>query len=90
MYTVRLKRNRDEIFRKHNPWVFTGAIDSVSPAFFQADNARVISSSGTFIAYGWDDEKAHTTLHLLSWGEGTVPGESWLREKVRQAVGARA
>ena len=90
MYTVRLKRNRDEIFRKHNPWVFTGAIDSVSPAFFQADNARVISSSGTFIAYGWYDEKAHTTLHLLSWDEGTVPGECWLREKVRQAVDARA
>ena len=57
MYEIVLKTGKEKQLLKHHPWVFSGAIDSVSPIFKDGDLARVTASDGRFVAYGWYDEK---------------------------------
>lgn len=90
MYTVSIKTGKERVFLKHNPWVFTGAIESTSPAFEKAGIARVQSAEGRFIAYGWLDGQSHITLHLMSWKEDVIPDDAWLKERIKDAVMARA
>ena len=86
MYTVSLNEGKDKAARHHHPWVFSGAISSVTPAFTSPDYARVISSSGDFVAYGWYDGKSHIMLRLLSWDSEDTMDEGFIRKRVRDAV----
>ena len=65
MYEIVLKTGKEKQLLKHHPWVFSGAIDSVSPIFKDGDMAKVTASDGRFVAYGWYDEKSHIILHHL-------------------------
>lgn len=86
MYKIVLKEGKEKQLLKHHPWVFSGAIDSISPQFTDGDWAEVISSNGLFVAYGWYDEKSHIILHLLSWNSNVVPDEQLIAKLVRDAV----
>lgn len=90
MYEITIVSGREGIFLKHNSRVYSGAIASLSPAFSVAGLARVTTSSGRFIAYGWYDEKAWTVLHLLSWNESIIPSDAWLKRTVEMAVERRS
>ena len=89
MYTVTIAKGKEAILLKHNPWVFSGAIEKTSPAFTDAGLATVVSEAGLFIAYGWLDMKSHTVLHLLSWDENVIPDDEWLKKTIAKAVEAR-
>lgn len=86
MYRIVLKEGKEKQLLKHHPWVFSGAIERVSPDFSTGDWAEVISSNGLFVAYGWYDEKSHILLHLVSWKSNIVPDEAYLRKLIKQSV----
>ena len=88
MLTIRLNEGKDKAARRHHPWVFSGAIESVSDTAAKGW-ARVISYDDSFIAYGWYDSKSHIVLHLLSWDEKDEAGDELLRKIVREAVKRR-
>ena len=89
MYRITVKEGKDKALRRHHPWVFSGAIDSIEPAAGEADWAEVSTSSGAFIAYGWYDVKSHITLRLISWNRNEETGEGLVRRLVREAVERR-
>lgn len=89
MYKIIIKANKEKQLVKHHPWVFTGAIESVSPPFETAGLAKVYTSEGKFIAYGHYDERSHIVLHLLSWEESVIPDTSWLINAIKNAVVSR-
>ena len=89
MYEIVIRKGKEKILVRHNPWVFTGAIKKVSPSFTDAGLAEVLSEDGQFIAYGWYDEKSHITLHLLSWNRRIIPDDGWLEERINDAVRRR-
>jgi len=89
MYKITIHQGKEKQLLKHHPWVFTGAIESVSPKFVGADWAEVTASNGVFIAWGWYDEKSHIVLHLLSWDKGEEMGEKWVRRTVFSALEKR-
>lgn len=86
MYEIVLKTGKEKQLLKHHPWVFSGAIDSVSPIFKDGDLARVTASDGRFVAYGWYDEKSHIILHLMSWDENVLPDDDFLIHAVKASV----
>lgn len=86
MYRITIKEGKEKQLLKHHPWVFSGAIDSVSPAFTDGDWAEVYSSRNSFIAYGWYDEKSHILLHLLSWDRTTKIGNEYVKTLVKESV----
>lgn len=86
MYRITIKEGKEKQLLRHHPWVFTGAIEKCEEKFSKADFAEVYTSTGTFIARGYYDEKSHIVLHLLSWDFKTRLGEDWIRQQVRNAV----
>ena len=89
MYEIVLKTGKEKQLLKHHPWVFSGAIDSVSPIFKDGDLARVTASDGRFVAYGWYDEKSHIILHLMSWDENVLPDDDFLIHAVKAVSACR-
>lgn len=89
MYRVVIKDNKSKQLEKHHPWVFTGAIDSITPFFSRPDWAEVYTESDTFIAKGWYDEKSHIVLHLLTWDKDEVTDEEFVENLVLDAVRRR-
>ena len=86
MYRITVKDGKEKQLVKHHPWVFSGAIDRVEPQFENADWAEIESSKGSFIAYGWYDEKSHILLHLLSWDKKRRPDVKFVRELVKESI----
>lgn len=86
MYKIRIKEGKEKQLIKHHPWVFTGAIDKVIPAFNEADWADVYDSNGIFIAKGWYDEKSHIVLHLLTWDPDKAVNENFIRSLIKESV----
>lgn len=86
MYRIRIANGKEKQLQKHHPWVFSGAVDKVVPAFTEGDWAEVYASDGTFIAKGWYDEKSHIILHLLTWKREEAVGEAFVRRLVKEAV----
>lgn len=79
-----IKQGKEKNLLKHHPWVFTGAIESAPENFCGVD--RVVTSDGSFIAWGWYDEKSHIVLHLLEWNEDDKPCDEWFERKTRESV----
>lgn len=50
--TVVLKRGKEESLRRFHPWVFSGAIHHIEGQPDEGDLVRVVSSDGTFLAWG--------------------------------------
>ncbi len=86
MYRITIKEGKDKAPRRHHPWVFSGAMDSVEPSYTGPDWAEVVSKSGMFIAYGWYDEESHISLRLMSWNKKEKTGDDFIRKLVREAV----
>ncbi len=86
MYTITIKNTKEKQLIKHHPWVFTGAIEKIEPAFSKAGEAIVKASDGSFIAYGWYDEKSHIVLHLLSWDKEVPSDDNWLENALKAAI----
>ena len=86
MYSITLASGREKLPLKHHPWVFSGAIASVTPPYSSADWAEVLASDGRFIAYGYYDERSHIALHLLSWKRDELPCDGLVRKLVRESV----
>ena len=89
MYTITIKRGREDILRKHNSKVYSGAIAALEPVYSGPSLARVLDADGRFIAWGSYDEESHTVLTLLSWREEVVPDDGWLEAMVANAVDNR-
>ena len=86
MYRITIKEGKDKAPKRHHPWIFSGAIEKIEPAFTESDWAEVYSATGLFIAYGWYDEKSHIILRLISWNKKDKPGEELVRRLVRESV----
>lgn len=86
MYRISVKEGKEKQLVKHHPWVFSGAIDKVEPEFEKGDWAEITSSKGTFIAYGWYDERSHILLHLLSWDKNEKVGDAFVRNLVKESI----
>ena len=89
MYKVIIKEGKDRTIRRHHPWVFSGAIDRIEPAYTEAGWAETYSSTGLFIAYGWYDEKSHILLRLISWKKKDNPSDELVRKLTKAAVERR-
>lgn len=79
-----IKEGKEKNLLKHHPWVFSGAIEK-APAMFSGVD-KVVTSTGSFIAWGWYDVLSHIQLHLLSWNENEKPDENWFMDRVSDAV----
>ena len=87
--TVRLKPRRALPFFSQHPWVFTGAIGSVSGMPDVGAPVIVQSHEGEFIAHGLFNPASNIRVRLYSWDEQTPLCEELIRGRIRTAVNFR-
>lgn len=87
MTRVILKRGRDESLRRFHPWVFSGAVASVSGSPAEGDLVAVYSSEGEYLASGhW--QIGSIAVRILSF-DGDPSAPDFWTEAVRAAFEAR-
>lgn len=84
-----IKPNREKPVINQHPWVFSGAIDSVSGSPTPGDIVDVVSKSGKFLARGYWNPKSQIQVRILTWHDEPVD-EDWWRRSIVRAVEARS
>lgn len=88
---IRLKRGKEESFKRFHPWVFSGAILKIDEGVGEGDVVRVLANSGDFIAVGHYQEGS-IAVRVLSFSDVQIDDEFWHSRlssalKMRQAIG---
>mgnify|MGYP001775406168 FL=1 len=74
MTTVFLKKGREESLRRFHPWIFSGAVASVSGTPYEGEVVEVVSSERNFLAYG-HYQKGSITVRVLTFNQDCRPGD---------------
>lgn len=95
MKTVILKNGRDRSVRMRHPWIFSGAIDTISDTA-AANDARALkcaaivkSSKGEVLGAAEYSSTSQIALRMLSFGENVVLDERLVMAAVQNAVRRR-
>jgi len=89
MQCITIKEGKEKQLLRHHPWVFSGAIESISDEG-EAGVAKAITQEGKFIAWGWYDKESHIPLRLLSWNEQERIDDAWWVRTIKESVLRRA
>jgi 23S rRNA (cytosine1962-C5)-methyltransferase len=88
MASVKLLANRDKSLRHRHPWVFSGAIDTVSGDPGAGGIVDVVDARGAFLARGYYNEQSRIRVRVLAWDERPIDEAFW-RSRVQEAVARR-
>ena len=86
---ITVKPNREKPILNQHPWIFSGAIDSVSGNPAPGDIVDVVGKGGKFLARGYWNPKSQIQVRLLTWQDEDI-NEDWWRQKIQRAVDARS
>lgn len=86
---VVLEKGRDKLAKNHNPWVYSGAVRSVSGNPQDGDIVAVLDLERTFVAWAHYNGRSGIALRLLEWESSAIPDYSWLKSKISEAYELR-
>jgi 23S rRNA (cytosine1962-C5)-methyltransferase len=86
---VTLKPGREKSVKNRHPWVFSGAIRRVEGELSAGDVVVVRDAEGSFLAWGYYNERSQITVRLLSWNPDEAIDEGFWRGRLARAIGAR-
>jgi len=86
---VTLKPRKALPFFSRHPWVFTGAIHSVSGALETGTEVIVRAHDGKFVARGLFNPESNIRVRLYSWDENQPLDDEFWRRKIQAAIGLR-
>jgi len=90
MVEIILKRGKEKAAIQRHPWVFSGALEKVKGKPEDGDVVKVFAFDGEFLAYGYFNGNSRVAVRLLEWDEDQVIDQSWYRNRLNQAIAARA
>lgn len=89
MKTVTLRRGRESLAVNRHPWVYSGAVETVSADPDPGELVRVCDARGGFIAWGHFNSGSKIRLRLLEWDAAQSVDSSWYRRKLQASVAWR-
>lgn len=94
MTTIVLKKGREESLLRFHPWIFSGAVASVSGTPYEGEVVEVVSSERKFLAYG-HYQKGSIAVRVLTFSQdyrpstdGRMPLEFW-EDRISRALALR-
>ncbi len=84
---MRLKQGRDHSVKRYHPWVFSGAIQSISGEVKDGEWVEVADANGKVLGFG-HYQKGTITVRMISFG-AIPPGDSVYRAKIKSAFTQR-
>ncbi|MBD5283895.1 MAG: class I SAM-dependent rRNA methyltransferase [Bacteroides sp.] len=91
MHTIKLKPGKEESLLRRHPWVFSGAVASVSDGLEEGDLVKVVTSKGETIGVG-HFQIGSIAVRILEFGVDELPADFFSRRleeafRVRQSLG---
>jgi 23S rRNA (cytosine1962-C5)-methyltransferase len=88
---IRLKKGKDESAMRFHPWIFSGAIASISEEVEEGDLVTVVSAGGDVIGVG-HYQVGSIAVRILEFGSDVLPEDFYLRRLtsafcMRQSLG---
>jgi len=94
--TVILKPGKEKPLTKKHPWVFSGAIDRISPATSQkssdvamGETVMIKSAQGQFLAWAGYSPMSKIRMRVWSWNEGDKIDPAFFKKKFTSAIERR-
>lgn len=87
--SITIKHDREKPIRNQHPWIFSGAIESVSGSPEPGEIVTVNSHKGEFLARGYWNAKSQIQVRILTWRDEDVD-EDWWRRMLTRAINARS
>jgi len=89
MKSVYLNKGKDKAAWHLHPWVFSGAIKSLSDKIEDGEVVSVYNAEREFIAYGLFHNSSRVAIRLLEWNPQAQIDADWWRARIQKAVAAR-
>ncbi len=86
---VVIREERQKAVLRRHPWIFSGAVKTVTGNPADGDLVTVRSERGEFLARGYWNSQSSICVRLLSWDEAQPIDEAFWRERLRRAIAAR-
>lgn len=88
---ITLKKGREVSIQRFHPWIFSGAIQSVSVKPESGDIVEIYSSSGSYLATGHYEDSS-LAIKIFSYDQDQIDYGFWTKKlqnayKLRQALG---
>ena len=87
--TLTLKPDRDKSLLRHHPWVFTGAVASVTGNPDSGATVTVHSASGKFLACAAFSPHSQIIARIWTWDESEEVDEAFFKRRLPQAIARR-
>lgn len=87
--TVVLKPKRDKPVRQRHPWIFSGAIASITRDVVDGEIVSVVDSDHKWLAKGYLNRSSQIQVRLLSWDEAEEIDEAFWEKRLQAAVKRR-
>ncbi len=87
--TIILKPGREKSLRRRHPWIFSGAIDRVSPTVAAGETVQVLSSDGSYAATGAYSPQSQIRVRLWSHDPAVEIDEKFIRDRLIQSLHSR-
>lgn len=89
MLEIRLKKDRERSLVRRHPWVFSGAIDSVSGEPSSGETVRVVDHKGNFVASAAYSPLSQIRSRVWSFNEKTTIDRAFFERRVEYALALR-
>lgn len=86
---IRLKPGREKSLRQHHPWLFSGAIDTVTGDPGTGDTVLVVSADGAFLCRAAFSPISQIRARAWSFNPGETIDAQFFARRVQTAVDAR-
>ncbi|OIP95023.1 hypothetical protein AUK40_06445 [Candidatus Wirthbacteria bacterium CG2_30_54_11] len=89
MNTITLKSGREKPTQRYHPWIFSGAIRSVSRGTKDGEIVTILSHRGGTLATGYYNSKSSIAVRVLDWGVETTDIEELVSARILSAIDMR-
>jgi 23S rRNA (cytosine1962-C5)-methyltransferase len=86
MSVVKLKKGRDKSFNRKHPWIFSGAVDSVSNVNQNGETVKIISGDGKILGSGSYSLHSQISVRVLSFNPDEVIDKNFFQQRIENAA----
>jgi len=89
MNTLTLKRGREKSVLRHHPWIFSGAIQSVSGQPALGETVTVHDAEGRFLAQAAYSPESQIRARIWNWDPAVPIDRDFFKSRLANALGLR-
>ncbi len=88
--TVVIRSDREKMFERRHPWVFSGAVRTVEGNPADGDIVTLHAEDGRFLARGYWNHQSQINVHILAWDEGQAIDDVFWRAHLQRSISGRS